>query len=71
MAVTGKVKFCDDAQGFGFIQRDDGGPDIFVHVRSLQRSGLETLSEGARVSFELQPDRRGRRDQAANVVVVS
>jgi len=67
MPQTGTVKFFDSTRGFGFITPDEGGKDVFVHVSAVERSGLPPLVEGARVSFELEPDRRGRGPQAVNL----
>jgi CspA family cold shock protein len=47
-------------KGFGFIQRDDGQPDAFVHISAVERAGLAGLNEGDRVEFELEVDRRGK-----------
>ena len=63
---TGSVKWFNAQKGFGFIQPDDGGKDIFVHVSALEESGLKTLNEGQKVSFDLTPDRQGR-DNAVNL----
>jgi CspA family cold shock protein len=67
MRQSGTVKFFNHARGFGFITTDDGGKDVFLHISALQRSGLPALDEGARVSFETEPDRRGKGPQAINV----
>jgi cold shock protein len=56
--TTGTVKFYNEQRGFGFIQPDDGGKDVFVHATALERAGLRGLREGQKVSFETQPDRR-------------
>jgi cold shock protein len=56
--TTGTVKFYNDQKGFGFIQPDDGGKDVFVHATALERAGLRGLAEGQKVSFETQEDRR-------------
>lgn len=58
--VDGTVKFFNGQKGFGFIQREDGGPDAFVHISAVERAGMSNLSEGQRVSFELEEDRRGK-----------
>ena len=55
---NGTVKFYNDQKGYGFIQPDDGGKDVFVHATALERSGMRALSEGQKVSFETQVDRR-------------
>jgi CspA family cold shock protein len=67
MRQSGTVKFFNHSRGFGFITPDDGGKDVFLHISALQRSGLPALDEGARVSFETEPDRRGKGPQAINV----
>ena len=54
---TGTVKWFNPAKGFGFIQPDQGGKDVFVHITALELAGLHTLNEGQKVSFELQENR--------------
>jgi CspA family cold shock protein len=68
MAQRGTVKFFNAEKGYGFIQPDDGGRDIFVHVSAVTRSGLTTLSEGQRVAFDVEPDRMGKGPKAVNLV---
>jgi CspA family cold shock protein len=58
--ATGTVKFFNAMKGFGFISRDDGQPDAFVHISAVERAGLPSLNEGDRVEFELEVDRRGK-----------
>jgi CspA family cold shock protein len=58
--TTGVVKFFNTSKGFGFIAPDGGGKDVFVHITALQRSGLQSLAEGQKVSFETAPGRDGR-----------
>lgn len=65
--ITGTVKFFNTAKGYGFVQPDDGSKDVFVHVTALQRSGIQELNEGDKITFVLEDDRRGRGKQAANV----
>jgi CspA family cold shock protein len=67
--TNGTVKFFNDAKGFGFITPDEGGNDAFVHISALEGSGLRTLAQDQRVSYELQPDRRGR-ESAVNVKAI-
>jgi cold shock protein len=55
---TGTVKFYNSQRGFGFIQPDDGGKDVFVHVTALERAGMTGLNEGQKVSFDTQQDSR-------------
>jgi CspA family cold shock protein len=54
----GTVKFYNDQKGFGFIQPDDGGKDVFVHATALERAGMSGLNEGQKVSFDTAEDRR-------------
>jgi CspA family cold shock protein len=65
--ATGTVKFFNTQKGFGFIQPDDGGPDVFVHISELERSGLRDLQEGQKVSFESKMDPRKGKPNAVNV----
>lgn len=58
--ATGTVKFFNTTKGFGFIQPDDGSKDVFVHISAVERSGLGTLSENQKVSFEVEKGRDGR-----------
>ncbi|WP_116091259.1 cold-shock protein [Sphingomonas crusticola] len=57
---SGTVKFFNAMKGFGFIQRDDGQPDAFVHISAVERAGMPTLNEGDKLEFELEVDRRGK-----------
>jgi len=58
--ATGTVKFFNSMKGFGFITRDDGQPDAFVHISAVERSGLSGLNEGDQVEFDIEVDRRGK-----------
>jgi CspA family cold shock protein len=58
--ASGTVKFFNAMKGFGFIQRDDGQPDAFVHISAVERAGMTNLNEGDRLQFELEVDRRGK-----------
>ena len=60
MATTGPVNFFDTTKGFGFIAPDTGGADAFVHISSVERSGMTTLNQNQRVSYELEQDKRGK-----------
>ncbi|OYR22045.1 cold-shock protein [Brucella thiophenivorans] len=66
--ATGTVKWFNTTKGFGFIQPDQGGTDIFVHISAVQRAGLATLDEGQKVSYEVVEDRRSGRSSADNLV---
>ena len=67
MRVTGTVKFFNTAKGYGFVQPDDGGKDVFVHATALEQAGIRSLNEGDKVSFVLEDDRRGRGKQAGQL----
>ena len=67
MAQTGIVKFFNGEKGFGFIKPDNGGPDIFVHISAVQASGLTNLADNQKVSFETEPDRRGKGPKAVDI----
>jgi len=58
--TTGTVKFFNENKGYGFISPDGGGTDAFVHISAVEQSGMRTLRENQRVSYELQEDRRGK-----------
>ena len=64
---TGTVKWFNATKGFGFIQPDDGGNDVFVHISAVERAGLGTLNEGQKVSFEVVADRRSGKSSADNL----
>jgi len=57
--TSGTVKFFNATRGYGFISPEDGTKDVFVHISAVERSGLGQLSEGQKVSFEVQEDERG------------
>ncbi len=63
---TGRVKWFNDNKGWGFIEPDDGGDDVFVHYSAIAEEGYRTLREGQRVTYELRPGKDGK-FQAANV----
>ena len=65
--ATGVVKWFNATKGFGFITPDGGGKDVFVHVTAVQRAGLQALSEGQRVNFDVVDDRKGKK--AENLVL--
>jgi cold shock protein len=68
--ANGTVKFFNDMKGFGFVQRDDGGEDVFVHISALERSGMGQVTQGDRLSFDIEIDRRGKYS-AANLSALS
>jgi len=65
--TTGTVKFYNDQKGFGFIQPDDGGKDVFVHATALERAGMRGLAQGQKVTFDTQEDSRSGKIAAANI----
>lgn len=67
MRQQGTVKFFNASKGFGFITPDEGGADVFVHISAVERSGVPTLDEGMRLTFETQPDPRGKGPKAVNL----
>ncbi|HZV21528.1 MAG TPA: cold-shock protein [Hyphomicrobiales bacterium] len=66
---TGVVKWYNSQKGYGFIQPDDGGKDVFVHASALERAGLRGLAEGQKVTFDIQTDRRTGRTSAGNLAI--
>ena len=67
MRQNGVVKFFNQTKGYGFIKPDEGGTDVFVHVSAVERSGVGTLIEGQRISFELEPDKKGKGPKAVDL----
>jgi CspA family cold shock protein len=67
--ATGRVKWFDDRKGYGFIEQEDGGQDVFVHFSALQGEGYKTLDEGQQVQFDIVQGEKG--PQAANVTKMS
>jgi CspA family cold shock protein len=65
--ATGTVKWYNDQKGYGFIQPDSGGKDVFVHVSALERAGLRGLAEGQKVSYDIEADRRTGKESATNL----
>jgi CspA family cold shock protein len=68
--ATGKVKWFNSQKGFGFIQPDDGGTDVFVHISAVERSGMTTLNEGQQISYELVTDRKRGKTSAEQLRVI-
>jgi CspA family cold shock protein len=64
---TGTVKWFNGQKGFGFIQPEDGGADVFVHISAVERAGLGSLNEGQKVSFELERDRKSGKMSAGQL----
>ena len=66
----GTVKWFNSQKGYGFIQPDDGGKDVFVHISAVERAGMSGLNEGQKVSFELIDDRKSGKQSAGNLKAV-
>ena len=66
----GTVKWFNGQKGFGFIQPQDGGTDVFVHISAVERAGMSTLNEGQKVSFDVVADRRSGKSSADNLRAV-
>jgi CspA family cold shock protein len=62
--ATGTVKWFNSTKGFGFIQPDDGGTDVFVHISAVERAGLRGLNDGQKISYELVQDKRSGKTSA-------
>lgn len=71
MTQTGTVKWFNARKGFGFIQSDQGGNDIFVHISAVERAGLHDLNEGQRLSFELEENKEKKKVSAINLKAIS
>ena len=67
---TGTVKFFNTTKGFGFIQPDDGAKDVFIHASALERAGISMISEGQKLSYDLEADGRSGKSSAQNVQVL-
>jgi cold shock protein len=68
--TTGTVKWFNGQKGFGFIQPEGGGNDVFVHISAVERAGLSTLNEGQKVSFDVVADKRSGKSAAENLRAV-
>ena len=68
--ANGTVKFFNRTKGFGFIQPDDGGNDVFVHISAVERSGLGSLNEGQKIGFELERDQRSGKMSAGQLQAI-
>ena len=65
--ATGTVKWFNEQKGYGFIQPDSGGKDVFVHISAVERSGLRSLMEGQKITYEVQADRRTGKESAVDL----
>jgi CspA family cold shock protein len=67
MAQSGTIKFFNAEKGYGFIRPSDGGRDIFVHITAVEQAGLTSLNEGQKITFEIEPDKKGKGPKAVNL----
>ena len=65
--ATGTVKWFNSTKGFGFIQPDNGGPDVFVHISAVERAGMVSLNEGQKLGYELERDQRSGKTSAGQL----
>jgi CspA family cold shock protein len=65
--ATGTVKWFNSTKGFGFIQPDNGGSDVFVHISAVERAGMSNLVEGQKINFEIEQDRRTGKSSAGSL----
>ncbi len=65
--ATGTVKWFNATKGYGFIQPDNGGADVFVHISAVERAGMSSLNEGQKISFEIEQDRRTGKSSAGSL----
>ncbi|MEC9367302.1 MAG: cold-shock protein [Pseudomonadota bacterium] len=65
--ATGTVKFFNTTRGFGFIQPDDGGNDVFVHATAVEKAGMSSLAEGQKIKYEVKTDERSNKPSAVNL----
>ncbi len=65
--ATGTVKFFNAQRGYGFIEPDDGGKDVFVHVTAVEKAGIPPLEEGQKISYEVEADERSGKSSAVNL----
>ncbi len=67
MQQQGTVKFFNTEKGYGFLKPADGGRDIFVHISAVEAAGLTSLPEGAPITFDIEPDKKGKGPKAVNL----
>ena len=67
---TGTVKWFNETKGYGFIQPDQGGKDVFVHVSAVERSGMRGLAEGMKISYDVEADRKSDKEAASNLKAI-
>ena len=69
--AQGTVKWFNATKGYGFIMPQDGGKDVFVHITAVERAGLKDLTEGQRITFDVEPDKKGKGPKAVDLVITS
>ena len=69
MSQQGTVKFFNAEKGYGFIKPEDGGRDIFVHITAVERAALQSLAEGQKIEFEIEPDKKGKGPKAVDLKI--
>ncbi|MEN3793386.1 cold-shock protein [Fulvimarina sp. MAC3] len=67
MSQTGTIKFFNESKGFGFVTPDGGSKDVFLHISALERAGISSVQEGDKITFETEPDPRGKGPKAVNI----
>jgi CspA family cold shock protein len=65
--ASGTVKWFNETKGYGFIQPDNGGKDVFVHISAVERAGLRGSTDGQKISYEVEQDRRSGKESATNL----
>ena len=65
--ATGTVKWFNETKGYGFIRPENGGKDVFVHISAVERAGLRGLTDGQKISYEVEQDRRSGKESATNL----
>jgi CspA family cold shock protein len=68
--ATGTVKWFNGEKGYGFIQPESGGKDVFVHISAVERAGIRNLAEGQKISYDVEADRRSGKESATNLQTV-
>jgi CspA family cold shock protein len=69
MSVTGTVIFYNGERGYGFVRPDDGSRDVFIHSSAVERAGLKALTEGQRLRFDVESDKKGKGPKAVNLSI--
>ncbi|EAU42628.1 cold shock protein [Fulvimarina pelagi HTCC2506] len=67
MSQTGTIKFFNESKGFGFVTPEGGSKDVFLHISALERSGISSVQEGDKITFDTEPDPRGKGPKAVNI----